>query len=222
MLTFLNLPLFTLLGEQVTILEAFGFVTGALCVWAVSKQWLWNWPVGLLNNLAFFALFATSGLYADAGLQVAFFLLGVYGWIAWIRRRQAGAGVALSIPVRRARPAEIGIGLCLTVAGTVAIAFLLATETDSVVPWPDAFIASASLVATWGQARKIFEQWFWWIVIDLVSVPLYLIKGLGLTAILYSGSLALCVYGVVTWRGELRAQRTATAPTDDDALRIGA
>jgi nicotinamide mononucleotide transporter len=208
-LAFFGIPLFTLLHEQVTVLETFGFVTGALCVWAVSRQWLWNWPVGLLNNLAFFALFATSGLYADAGLQVAFFLLGGYGWIAWIRRRRIGAAVATSIPVRRARAVEIVVGIALTAVGTVAIAFLLATETDSVVPWPDAFIASASLVATWGQARKIIEQWVWWIVVDVVSVPLYLIKGLSLTAILYTGFLALCIYGLVSWRRELRAQRVA-------------
>ncbi|HEY4267759.1 MAG TPA: nicotinamide riboside transporter PnuC [Galbitalea sp.] len=199
----LSYPLFRLLGEQVTVLEAFAFVTGALCVWAVSKQWLWNWPVGLLNNIAFFVLFITSGLYADSGLQVAFFLLGVYGWIAWLRRRRGGAPIATTIPVRHVRPIELLVALAAIAVGTVVIAFLLNTETDSVVPWPDAFIASASLVATWGQARKLFEQWWAWIVVDLVSIPLYLTKGLTLTAILYVGFLALCVYGLVSWHREL-------------------
>ena len=201
--------LFTLAGQNVTVLEAFGFVTGALCVWAVSRQWVWNWPVGLVNNLAFLALFVTAGLYADAGLQIAFFALGVYGWVAWHRRRRPCDGEIVTLHVRHASAPEVAVGLTLTAAGTVAIAYLLAAETDSVVPWPDAFITSASLVATWGQARKLFEQWWCWIVVDVVSVPLYLVKGLVLTATLYAGFLALCVYGLVTWRRDLAAHRHA-------------
>ncbi|MES1170580.1 MAG: nicotinamide riboside transporter PnuC, partial [Leifsonia sp.] len=203
-----------------SVLEAFAFITGALCVWAVSKQWLWNWPVGLLNNIAFFALFITSGLYADSGLQVAFFVLGVYGWIAWIRRRRNGSAIATAIPVRRAQRIEILVAVAATTVGTVFIAFLLSTETNSVVPWPDAFIASASLVATCGQARKVFEQWWIWIAVDVVSSPLYLMKGLALTAILYLGFLALCIYGLMSWRRELRTPAAVAAEPVDVAAWV--
>ncbi|MDH6182448.1 nicotinamide mononucleotide transporter [Microbacteriaceae bacterium SG_E_30_P1] len=196
-------PLFHLFGQQVSVLETFAFVTGALCVWAVSRQWTWNWPVGLVNNVAFFALFLSAGLYADSGLQVAFFVLGVYGWYSWIRRRRAGSTIATTIPVRRATRGEVLTVVGLVALGTVLIAVLLTTQTNSVVPWPDAFITAASLGATWGQARKIIEQWWLWIIVDIVSIPLYVSKGLILTAILYCGFLALCVYGLRQWRREL-------------------
>lgn len=206
LLTFLDLPLFSILGERVTVLEVFGFVTGALCVWAVSRQWIWNWPVGLINNIAFLLLFWGAGLYADATLQAIFFVLGVYGWIVWVRRRRH-VGSAFVAPIRRARSLDLGIALVATAAGTVAAWWLLTAHTDSAVPWPDAFVLSASLVATWLQARKVLEHWWIWIAVDLVSVPLYVVKHLYLTAILYTGFLALCVYGLVGWRRDWRRQQ---------------
>ncbi|GAB3408122.1 nicotinamide riboside transporter PnuC [Schumannella luteola] len=217
-LDLLNLPLFTILGEHVTVLEIFGFVTGALCVWAVSRQWIWNWPVGLVNNLAFLLLFFGAGLYADASLQAVFFVLGVYGWIVWARRRRGGGGAdALLAPIQRAGRRDVVIALVATALGTVAVAWLLATETDSAVPWPDAFVLSASLVATWLQARKVLEHWWIWIAVDLVSVPLYIVKHLYLTAILYTGFLALCVYGLVGWRRDWRRQQAVAGRSADPA-----
>ena len=60
-------------------IEVAGFITGALCVWLVARQNHWNWPIGIANNVAFLALFWTSGLYADSGLQVVYIALALYG-----------------------------------------------------------------------------------------------------------------------------------------------
>ncbi|WP_243077138.1 nicotinamide riboside transporter PnuC [Microbacterium sp. SS28] len=192
----------TIAGQRISWIEAFGFVTGALCVWAVARQYSWNWPVGLLNNLAFLALFLGYGLYADAVLQVAFFGLGVYGWIAWSRQGRAlGSSV---VPIRRATTIEAVAGVAIAGVATCVIAFALNALTDSIVPWPDAFILAFSLLATWGQARKMLEQWWVWIAVDVVSIPLYAYKGLWLTALLYTGFLALCIYGLRSWTRQLR------------------
>lgn len=203
----LTARLFVLAGQPVSVVEGIGFLTGALCVWAVARQNIWNWPLGLVNNAAFFALFLGVGLYADAGLQVAFAALGVYGWVVWLRRRTADGALA-SIPVRRARPAEVTLGLVAAALATVGVALLLAAKTDSAVPWPDAFVLAFSLLATWGQAKKLIEQWWVWITVDVVSIPLYVVKGLWLTAILYTGFLALCVWGLARWTRELREHRS--------------
>ena len=78
-------PAFTLFGAPTTWAEVIGFASGVLVVWLVVIQHVWNWPVGILNNLMFFALFTTSGLYADAWLQVFYLVLALYGWWAWLR-----------------------------------------------------------------------------------------------------------------------------------------
>ncbi|WP_082462418.1 nicotinamide riboside transporter PnuC [Agromyces sp. Leaf222] len=219
----LQSQLFSIADQPVSVVEAIGFLTGALCVWAVARGSILNWPLGIVNNLAFLLLFAGVGLYADAALQIAFGVLGVYGWVQWSKRRRGWTGVAggsgeagvvaaaSALPIRRATGRELLIGGAIALVATVAVGYLLAAETNSQVPWPDAFILAFSLLATWGQAKKLLEQWWIWIAVDLVSIPLYLVKGLWLTALLYTGFLALCVYGLTRWTREYRAAAGAAA-----------
>ncbi|MFT3660462.1 MAG: nicotinamide riboside transporter PnuC [Gordonia sp. (in: high G+C Gram-positive bacteria)] len=207
----LNSRAFVVAGQPFQVVEVLGFVTGALCVWAVTRQYAWNWPIGIANNLVFVVLFLGAGLYADTVLQAVFAVIALYGWWQW---RRGGTG-ATPLPVRRSAPAERAAGLAVAAVGTVVVALLLTTHTDSTVPWPDAFVLAASLLATWGQARKILEQWWVWIAVDVVSIPLYAYKGLWLTALLYTGFLALCFDGLRRWRADLAQQaavRTAERP----------
>lgn len=203
---FLNRTVLTVWDHPVTLIDAVGFITGALCVWGVTRQAAWNWPVGIANNLAWILLFSQAGLYADSVLQVIFAIIGVYGWWAWQRGgRIAGSAEPTVLKVRRVYRSEAVLVLGLTAISTAIIAMILDHGTDSAVPWPDAFVLAASLAATYGQARKIFESWWLWIVIDVVSIPLYISRGLYLTAILYCGFLALCVLGLYKWRKDLLA-----------------
>lgn len=200
-LDWLNATAFTLLNNPVSWVEVIGFVTGAACVWAVAKQKIWNWPVGILNNIAFIVLFLGAGLYGETLLQVIFAVIAVYGWIKWSRGASGQAG-ANDLPIRDASKKEAIAGIGITVVATAAIALLLDAGTNSQVPIPDAFVLAASLVATYAQAKKIFQHWYVWIVIDLVSIPLYFSRGLALTGILYIGFLCLCVYGLFGWNKE--------------------
>jgi len=190
----------------VTWAELFGDVTGALCVWLVWRQHLWNWPLGLLNNVFFLLIFWWSRLYADAVLQVAFAAIGVYGWVNWVR----GTGGDGKLPVRRTTGSEwTGLALA-TGTATAALAAWLATQTDSPAPVVDASILTLSLAATYGQARKLVESWWIWIAVDLLSVPLYLRRGLYPTAALYAGFLVMCVFGLRAWLRDLRPPSIAT------------
>jgi nicotinamide mononucleotide transporter len=198
----------SLLGNPVSWIEIIGFVTGAACVYGVARQKLWNWPVGILNNLAFIVLFLGAGLYGDTVLQVVFALVGAYGWFNWVRGNKDTAGKD-DLLIRDATRTEVIWGIAATAAATGIVGAILALETNSTVPWPDAFILAASLVATYGQAKKISQQWYVWIIVDVVSIPLYFTKGLTLTAILYIGFLALCIYGVIDWK---RARAAQDAP----------
>ncbi len=198
LIDWLNTTAFTLLNNPVSNVEVIGFVTGALCVWGVARQKIWNWPVGILNNAAFMVLFLGAGLYGETLLQLVFAIIAIYGWIKWSRGASGTAG-SNDLPIRNATRVEAGTGAAAVVLGTALIAWLLHAGTNSVVPIPDAFVLAASLVATYAQAKKIFQHWYVWIIIDLVSIPLYISRGLALTAILYIGFLALCLYGLVGW-----------------------
>lgn len=192
--------LFHLGGVDVSWVEVFGFGTGALCVWLVVVQNIWNWPIGIANNLFFLLLFLDSGLYADSALQIAFAVLGSYGWWRWL----SGGPRANQLPVRRSAPGEAVGQAVAGLAGTAVVALVLARFTDSTVPVWDGAVLALSLVATYGQALKLVESWWVWIAVDTISVPLYVAKGLYLTAILYAGFWLLCVVGLRAWRAELR------------------
>lgn len=193
-------PVGHLFGAPVTVVEVVGFVSGAVCVWLVGRQNPWNWPIGLIQVVAYLFLFWQAGLYADAGLQAVYICLGLWGWWNWLRGRPEGR-----LTVRRTRPAEWIALAALGVAGTVLIAQVLIIITTSTVPWPDAITTVLSLLATYGLGRKLLESWWLWIAADLVYIPLYAYKGLWLTSLLYTGFLSLCVIGLHRWRTDLVA-----------------
>jgi nicotinamide mononucleotide transporter len=192
----------------VSVVEVFGFVSGALCVWLVARQNVWNWPIGIANNITFFVLFWATGIYADATLQVVYVGLALYGWWAWLRGGIDGSTLAVS----RTTAQQWWVLAAAGVGATAVLTWVLTVATDSVVPLPDAVTTVLSLLATWGQARKKLESWWLWIAADVVYVPLYAYKDLWLTAALYVGFLGLCVLGLRNWTAGYRSDR-ATAPS---------
>jgi len=176
--------------------EVLGFGTGALCVLLAARRNIWNFPIGIANNLVFIVLFVGSALYADAGLQVVYLVLGAQGWIAWARRRpEAVEGFASSTPRRAIVPLVLA-----AVAGTAVLTFVLTTFTDSTTQLADASTTAVSLVAQYMLNRRWIENWFVWIAVDVVYVALYAVKGLFITGALYLLFIALCVGGYRAWR----------------------
>ena len=190
MLTFKVMPL--------SLTEALGFVTGALCVWLLARRNIWNWPIGIGNNLFYLVVFLKAGLYADGVLQIFYAGLAVYGWWSWLQKTP-GAEVPVSHTT-----SQTWLWLApLTALGATVLWMTLARFTDSIVPAWDGVTTAISLAATWGQCRKLLESWYLWILVDLIYIPLYVYKGLRLTAVLYVVFLFLCLAGLRAWRKAL-------------------
>ncbi|OLT26684.1 nicotinamide mononucleotide transporter [Actinomadura sp. CNU-125] len=180
--------------------ELLGFATGAVNVWLVVRQNILNWPIGIANVILLGLVFLDGGLYADAGLQIVYIGLQAYGWWVWLY----GGEARDDLPVRRTTRTEWAVLLAAGAAGTAAITWLLTTFTDSTVPFWDALTTALSLMAIYGQSRKLLESWWIWITVDLVYIPLYFYKDLKLTSALYIIFLSLCVLGLAAWRRDLR------------------
>ena len=181
-----------------SLTEILGFITGAANVWLLTRQNIWNWPVGLANNALYIAVFLGSGLYGDAGLQLVYITLGIYGWWTWARPR-ARAGLRVE---RTARETWTWL-IPVTLAAAIGLGFFLRRFTDSTVPAWDGLTTALSLAAIYGQCRKYLESWWIWIAADLIYIPLYGYKNLWLTSGLYFVFLILCVVGLREWSSAL-------------------
>ncbi|GEK20776.1 nicotinamide riboside transporter PnuC [Cellulomonas xylanilytica] len=179
--------------------EVLGFVSGALCVWLATRQNVWNFPVGIANNLLFLWLFTDAGLYANAGLQVVFAALAVLGWVWWVRGGPDHHALAVTRTPRWVWP----VGAVVVAACTVGLTALLSSSESSAAPFWDALTTSSSLVAQVMLGRKWLGSWSVWIATDVVLVGLYASQGLMLTAVLYAGFIGLCVLGWRDWRRAL-------------------
>ncbi len=184
-------------------LEAASFITGAICVWLTVKESIWNFPLGLVNVATFSVVFYHSQLFADAGLQVVYFVLGVAGWYLWLR----GGEHRTPLNVTRASTWELGLLATFVVVATFGLGQLLRPYGGPASFW-DALTTSISLASQWLLNRKRLESWIGWIIVDVIYVPLYLSKNLYLTAILYAIFLLLAVMGLRAWSASWR-QRSA-------------
>jgi nicotinamide mononucleotide transporter len=205
MIDWLNSTALTAFGAPTTWAEVLGFVTGLINVWLLVRRHILNWPLGILNVALLMLVFWSAGLYADAGLQILYVLLGFYGWWAWIYDRSA-------LVVRTTTGGEWLAQAVTGVLLTAGLWLFLDRLTSSTVPLADAVTTALSLLATYGQSRKLVENWWLWIAADLIYIPLYGYKDLWLTSILYVAFLALCVAGLRAWQSKLRAQRAVAVP----------
>jgi len=190
-------------------IEIFGVVTGILYVILEVKQNRFLWPLGIITSAAYIYIFFTGKFYADMGLQVYYVLISIYGWYYWSRggaKETKGALPVVSINRQQL------ILLFLTFAFSwVLIYFVLDRYTDSSVPLGDSFTTALAIVATWMLTRKIIEQWFLWIIANVVSIALYIYKGLYPTVILYAVYAGMAVYGYLEWK------RTMTQMPEDES-----
>jgi nicotinamide mononucleotide transporter len=184
----------------IDVTEAWGFATGALCVWLITKENLWNWPIGLANNIFFAVLFWRARLYADFGLQGVYFAFGVWGWWQWLHGGENPSKLKVS---RTSRVERMAIGAFL-VLGTWGLQEILIAVNGSAPFW-DALSTVICLAAQYLLCRKKIENWWLWIAADLIYVPLYYSKKLPLTAALYAGFIVLCTLGLKRWRKDLQA-----------------
>lgn len=174
--------------------ETFGFVTGGVCVWLIVREHIWNWPIGLLNNVVFFVLFFNDRLFADAFLQWFYFGLGVWGWWTWLKTKEGEP----QYPISHITRWEV-ISLAILIPILTVLLREVLTAVQGAAPFWDSFTTVLSLSAQYLLCRKRIENWMIWILADAIYVPLYFSRNLPLTAVLYFLLLLMCVYGLKKW-----------------------
>lgn len=179
----------------ISLTEVAGFVTGGICVWLVVKENIWNWPIGILNNIFFIVLFLQARLFADTALQVVYIVLGFLGWYWWLK----GGKNKTKLEVANTPKQTMAWLIVISVIATAVLTYTLIKVNDS-APFLDAVTTVLSLAAQFLLTKKYIQNWYLWITADVLYIYLYFSRGLSLTAVLYGVFLTMCIVGLVKWQ----------------------
>lgn len=182
--------------------EALAVTLGVAYLLLAVRESLWCWYAAFFSTAIYLWLFWQVQLPMESALQLYYLVMAVYGWYQW--RQGGGAESALTISSWSGQRHVLAIGAVLlasAISGT-----LLARYTDAALPYLDSFTTWGSILTTWMVARKVLENWVYWLVIDSASIWLYLERGLLMTAGLFAVYLVIVCFGWRQWLLHYRAQ----------------
>jgi nicotinamide mononucleotide transporter len=183
----------------VSSIEWTAAIITAYSIWLATKENVWYWPTGIVSLVLYTWTFYKAHLYGEAGLQIVCLGLMIYGWYEWLRGGENRTELPVSKTPRRAWIGIFGSGLLITASLTL----VMRHYTDNPAPLVDASVTSFSIVAQIMTARKWLENWIFWIVINVVSIFLYVNRKLYPTAVLYVVLLVLAIAGYRQWKRSL-------------------
>ena len=182
-----------------TELEIIATITGIISVALQAKEKVIAWPFAIVSVSILAYIFFFEKLYSDLGLHVIYIILNIYGWILWSQKKDTESVT----PTKLLSQNGMVYSAITTVIGCGILGYMMSTYTDADLPYFDAFTTSGSLVAQYLLAKKYLQNWWLWIIVDIVAIPLYLYKGLWIISVLFTVYLAICIWGYFSWKKEL-------------------
>jgi nicotinamide mononucleotide transporter len=188
----------------VSITESAAAVLAIAYLVLAIRQNIWCWLAAFVSSVMFIAVFVEAKLYMQAVLNGFYGAMAIYGWYEWRAGGAGHEGVRINVWSASRHLAAIAV----IVAASIAFAAGL-EATDAAHPYLDSLTSVGAVVTTFMVARKVLENWFYWLVIDALTLYLYAESALYVTAALYGVYLVLVVVGFRQWLGDYRAERHA-------------
>lgn len=167
------------------------------------RENIWCWAAAFISTLIYTGVFLKSQLYMDSALQIFYALMAIYGWSQWRHRENPEQELRISTRSLRWH----GLVITVVVVASLGSGALLDSYTNAAFPYLDSLTTWASVIATWMVARKVLENWIYWIVIDSLSVYLYVNRGLYLTVILFLLYVMIAFIGWHSWKMKYGKER---------------
>jgi nicotinamide mononucleotide transporter len=186
--------------------EFIAVVFGLLSVWYAKQEKILVYPTGIISVVIYVFLCYNVKLYADAGINLFYFVMSVYGWYNWAIKKDQPV-----LHISECSRKDWMFSAVLFILSLVVIVVLLKIfkKNDpeywsTLVPYIDTFVTSVFIVGMWMMARKKIENWILWIIGDVISIPLFIYKGLAFTGFQFLVFLVLAVMGFISWRKTLK------------------
>ena len=178
-------------------LEIIAVILGLISVWYAKKDKVLVYPTGMFSTAIFVYLLLNAGLLGDMLINAYFFMVSIYGWYFWSKKKD---GQILN-SILKINRTEIKLGILLFTCSIIFVSliyYLFGKWTEWTAPI-DTFTTSVFFVAMWFMARRKLEHWILWVIGDLISIPLYLYKGLAITSIQYFIFTLIAIFGYIQW-----------------------
>jgi nicotinamide mononucleotide transporter len=192
----------TLVGQAAawTGAELLAVVMAVLYLLLAIRENILCWLCAAISTAIYVYLFADARLYMESALNVFYFGMAVYGWRVWYR----GAAGSGNLPVSVWRRRTHAVAIALIIAATSVSGTLLSLHTDAAYPYVDSLTTWGAIWATFLVARKVLENWWYWLAIDLASVFIYWARDLQLTSLLFVIYVIMIPFGLVSWTRSYR------------------
>ena len=182
-------------------LEIVAVIFGFLSVWFSKQNKIWVFPTGMISTLIFVYLLFKWELLGDMLINGYYFIMSIYGWYIWTRKVDKTHVNQISTTTFK----EKKISIVLFIAALLFV-FIIYQKFDKWTSWVayiDTITTAIFFVAMWLMAKRKIENWIFWIVGDLISVPLYLYKGFTFTSFQYFGFTFIAIFGYLAWKKNL-------------------
>lgn len=180
-------------------IELVAAVSGLACVVLTAKNKAIQWPIGLVQVILYIHVFIQAKLYSDAGLQVVYVFMSIYGWYHWVHGKDKQE-LPITDMNNWKEHNHIWLWGMLMFFGAALWGYIMQTFTDAACPYTDALIVAGSLIATWLLVQRKVEAWYFWIAVDVMAVGVYFYKDLYVTSGLYLIFLGLAFWGLKSWK----------------------
>jgi nicotinamide mononucleotide transporter len=187
--------------QQTGGLEYIAVFTGIASVWFSRVENILVYPVGLINTIIYIYLSVKGHLLGEASVNFYYTVVSIYGWILWAKKDKQQHHVLV---ITKANGREWLQHILFFAAFYVAIFFSLTylkiKFAPGAIPWADAFASATAYTGMWLMAKKKVESWYWWILTDISSIPLYFVKQYVFTSVYYLILLVFAFWGLAEWQ----------------------
>ncbi|MGI2261266.1 nicotinamide riboside transporter PnuC [Shewanella sp. GXUN23E] len=206
------------LGEvqAMTLWEGIAVILAVAYLLLAMKENVWCWAAAFVSTAIYTVLFWQVALLMESVLNVYYMGMALYGYWLWTRGGGQQHGVALVSWSWQRHALLIGV----TALVSVAVGWLMASFTHASFAYLDAVTTCFAVMTTFLVARKVVENWLYWVVIDLVSIYLYLSKGLMLTSMLFVLYVGMAAAGYLMWRRDWQASQLSRVTAQSDVVRV--
>ncbi|MCG2460215.1 nicotinamide riboside transporter PnuC [Flavobacteriaceae bacterium F89] len=183
------------------VLEMIGVVFGFLSVWYSKQENILVFPTGIISTAIFVYILFVYGLLGDMLINAYYFAMSIYGWHQWTRKVDATHFIPITLT--SAKEKKWSFALFFATILFVYLVYAVFNKFNGWTAYVDAFTTAVFFVGMWLMAKKKLENWIYWIIGDVVSVPLYLYKGLVFTSLQYFLFTIIAIYGYYAWKKNL-------------------